>query len=81
MTCTVINGENVFVVLCTADSMWCDPWSKGLADYLNAIAEREWREYEQMLDLARERELDPPLEEMEPEVMPAELLQEWDAYG
>lgn len=79
--CHIVGSDQVFAVLCRADAMWGDPWSKGLADYLNAVAEREWRERERELDLARQLELYPETEEQEPDVVPAELVLEWDAYG
>jgi hypothetical protein len=79
--CYVVGSDQVFAVICSAEAMWDDPWSKGLADYLNAVAEREWREREQELDLKRERELNPPTEEIRPVEIPAEMVLDWDAYG
>jgi hypothetical protein len=55
-----------------------------LSAWIEAVkvqAELEWLEHEQELDLARERELDPPTELMEPELVPAEIVCQWDAYG
>lgn len=61
--------------------MWDDPASDGLAEYLNAVAEHEWREHERELDLQRQRELCPETEVEEPDVVPAELVLVWDAYS
>jgi hypothetical protein len=74
-------GENGFLLyLCSEGAMWDDPTSPGLTAYLNAVAEQQWREQEKQLDLARERELCPPVEEVELDVVPFELVLEWDAY-
>ena len=73
--------SGVTFICCPADAMWDDPRSKGLADYLNALAERERLEYERALDLQRQLELYPETEEAEPDIVPAELVLEWDAYG
>ncbi len=84
MGCTAISIETFQLFLCAAGSMWDDPRSEGLRAFLEAENERQWLAYEQELDLARERELDPPTEEIESEVLPAELsavIEEWDAYG
>jgi hypothetical protein len=73
--------SGVTVICCTADSLWDDPQSKGLANYLNAVAERAWLEHERELDLQRQLELYPETEDAEPEIVPAELVLEWDAYA
>jgi hypothetical protein len=80
MTCAVLKTEAVVVACCTADSMWDDPASKGLADYLNAVTERARLERERALDLQRQLELYPETEDAVPEIVPAELVLEWDAY-
>jgi hypothetical protein len=60
--------------------MWDDPTAEGLAEYLNAVAEQEWREHECELDLQRQHELYPETEIEEPDVVPAELVATWNAY-
>jgi hypothetical protein len=46
----------------------CDPW-EGYLRYLEEQCEVEWREHELELDLKREAELNPPVEEADIEVI------------
>jgi hypothetical protein len=80
MNCRVIAEGGLFVAICAADALWDDPASLGLAANLNAITERERSEYEAELDLVRQSELYPETVLVEPDVVPAELVLEWDAY-
>jgi len=76
MNCRVGRGFAV----CSADAMWDDPSSRGLAEFLHEIADREFREHECELDLQRQAELYPEVEVEEPDIVPSELLLAWDAY-
>ena len=58
----------------------CNP--EGVLE-LQLIAESEQQvlDHVRELDLEREQELSPQIEVAEPELIPAELVMEWDAYG
>jgi hypothetical protein len=58
----------------------CRPWEAFILS-LEAESVRQRIEHEQELDLSRERELNPETEIEVPDVVPAELVLDWDAYA
>ncbi len=77
MTCRMLSTPGFTLFLCDEPYIGGQRWIERMA----AQAELEWLEHEQELDLQREAELDPPTEMAEPEVVPAEVVCQWDAYG
>ena len=58
----------------------CRPWESFELELRAACAEG-YRDRERARDLERLRELYPETETQESDVVPAELVLEWDAYG